>query len=280
MGFWKELGGFAKGFAEGYVSQRGVEGTLDDLSSFASKIFGSSNSNIDDEWNQTFDEIVSAVDDRQYGDAIDLLNEFYESNDLQLNFNYHYISSQIFICILEKEDKNDFNKSSIEDDFLEQFEYAKNLASDSGEHQNISELRERYKAYLQSLEVNKQKLLPEQTNTNFTSEEMEYLEEYEECLSEDGTISEKERRLLDKLASSLGISSERVQQLEQQCSSSYLSNEEREYLQEYRECISEDGTISEKERRLLDKFAKNLGLNIESVHKLESIYKQSKKSNR
>ena len=130
---------------------------------------------------------------------------------------------------------------------------------------------------MQSLEVNEQKLLPEQTNTNFTSEEMEYLEEYEECLSEDGTISEKERRLLDKLASSLGISSERVQQLEQQCSSSYLSNEEREYLQEYRECISEDGTISEKERRLLDKLAKSLGLDKDTVNKLESIDTQKKK---
>ena len=51
-------------------------------------------------------------------------------------------------------------------------------------------------------------------------------------------------------------------------------------IEEYKECISEDGTVSEKERRLLDKFAKNLGLNIESVHKLESIYTQSKKSNR
>lgn len=277
MGFWKELGGFAKGFAEGYVSQRGVDGALNDLSNLANKIFGSSNSNIDDEWNQTIDEIASAVDDRQYGDAIDLLNEFYESNDFELDCMYQGLVSEILICALENGDENILNKSAIEEDFRKHIEWANDLVSEDEQRINIEELIERYNAYLK---VKEQKLLPTQADTKFTPKELEYIEEYKECISEGGIISEKERRLLDRLASSLGIPSIRIQQLEEQCSSNTLSNEEREYLQEYRECISEDGTISEKERRLLDKFAKSLGLNIESVHKLESIYTQSKKSNR
>lgn len=46
-----------------------------------------------------------------------------------------------------------------------------------------------------------------------TSEEQEYLSEYKNSLH-DGAISEKERRLLNRLAMALGISEERVKELE------------------------------------------------------------------
>ena len=104
--------------------------------------------------------------------------------------------------------------------------------------------------------------------------ENEYLLEYNECMSEDGQISEKERRLLDRLASSLGISQERLQEIELQCAVLLLSTEEKEYLEEYRACINEDGSISDKERRLLDKLAKTLGLTQETVNRLELSIKQ------
>ena len=44
-------------------------------------------------------------------------------------------------------------------------------------------------------------------------EEKEYQEELKACL-EDGTISDRERRLLDRLRKSLGISEERAKAIE------------------------------------------------------------------
>lgn len=46
-----------------------------------------------------------------------------------------------------------------------------------------------------------------------TEAEKEYLSEYQECAT-DGIISDKERRLLDKLRNVLGISEERAKELE------------------------------------------------------------------
>ena len=47
-----------------------------------------------------------------------------------------------------------------------------------------------------------------------TDEEQEYLEEVKICLEEDGEISPKERRLLDRLRDKLGISVKRAEELE------------------------------------------------------------------
>jgi dsDNA-specific endonuclease/ATPase MutS2 len=71
----------------------------------------------------------------------------------------------------------------------------------------------------------------------------------------------------------LGISIERVKELENLSSKTALSDTEREYLDEYKECISEDGQISDKERRLLDKFAQSLGLDNETIKRLENSVK-------
>jgi uncharacterized membrane protein YebE (DUF533 family) len=65
-----------------------------------------------------------------------------------------------------------------------------------------------------------------------------------------------------------------VQEIELQCTELLLSTEEKEYLEEYRTCIEESGNISEKERRLLDKLAKSLGLTQETVNRLELSIKQ------
>ena len=48
---------------------------------------------------------------------------------------------------------------------------------------------------------------------SMSDEEKEYQEELKACL-EDGTISDRERRLLDRLRKSLGISEERAMAIE------------------------------------------------------------------
>lgn len=88
-------------------------------------------------------------------------------------------------------------------------------------------------------------------------------------LEEDGAISPKERHLLNRSCEKLGISEERAQELELSLSELHLTDEEKEYIEGYRICLEEDNIISEKERRLLDKLRKMLGISEERAKELE-----------
>lgn len=105
---------------------------------------------------------------------------------------------------------------------------------------------------------------------NNSDAEKEYLETYKECLSEDGEISPKERRLLDKLREKLGISEARAKAIESSLSTASLSNEEQEYLESYKEA-SVDGTVSEKERKLLEKLRIMYGISENRAKELENM---------
>lgn len=102
-----------------------------------------------------------------------------------------------------------------------------------------------------------------------STEEQEYLEELKECLA-DGEIGPRERRLLDKLASKLGISPERASELEASLSASALTDDEKEYYEEVHAVLS-DGEISDKERRLLEKLRKMLNISEERAKEIEAF---------
>lgn len=101
-----------------------------------------------------------------------------------------------------------------------------------------------------------------------STEEQEYLEELKECLA-DGEIGPRERRLLDKLASKLGISPERAADLEASLSAPALTDDEKEYFEEVQAVLA-DGEISDKERRLLEKLRKMLDISEERAKEIES----------
>lgn len=103
----------------------------------------------------------------------------------------------------------------------------------------------------------------------FTKEELEYQQEYEACLN-DGQISTSERRLLDRLAKSLGLSKEQINKIESAVNNP-LSEPEKEYLEEYRACLSDDPDISPSTRRLLNRLASSLNLTEEQVNKIEKL---------
>lgn len=479
MGFWKEVGNLAKGFAEDYVSERGVKGTLDDLSNLGSKLFGSNNSNnyinsnnINEEWNKTRNEISSNLDNDKYPQAYDLLNSFYESYNLNKDLEYYYITYWTIIRWLESRNTDGYDESMLISIAENAIASASDFSCDSDQKRDIREadsrlqaiikskqeldawnaMYEKYEKYLEEGMYNKAhdvlekhynkyekdyfyyrdklkiwdlklvennntiidsnteskienliktgiekafddnskswienlkqdilyrilvskldsltqngefdeadnlvemyrgikglsayfyrsskrlviqrkwratsvtdpncaelekevlnsfdvwrrvcktdyekeslencfnevyptikaekevelKTVKSDSNSQLSISETEYLAEYKECVGEDGEITEKERRLLDKLANSLGISIERVKELENLSSKTALSDTEREYLDEYKECISEDGQISDKERRLLDKFAQSLGLDNETIKRLENSVK-------
>ena len=109
------------------------------------------------------------------------------------------------------------------------------------------------------------------TSVLINASEKEYLDEVKACLEDDGEITARERRLLDKLCSSLGISATRAAELEALAAGKpELTESEKEYLDEYKACLEEDGVISERERRLLDRLAKSLNITPERAHEIET----------
>lgn len=130
-------------------------------------------------------------------------------------------------------------------------------------------------APLEDLQV---ETLASQQNTNpilsvlsqsLTEEEVEYLNELKACLEEDGEISSKERRLLNRLRERLGINEERAEELEASLLEPELTEEEKEYLDEYKACI-EEGELSPKEIRLLNRLRMSLGISEERAKELET----------
>lgn len=105
--------------------------------------------------------------------------------------------------------------------------------------------------------------------TSISNSEQEYLEELKECLA-DGELGSSERRLLNKLRDKLGISEERANELEASLSKPQLSEEEKEYVEAYQDAL-EDGVVSEKERRLLDKLMKINDISEERAKELEKL---------
>lgn len=97
--------------------------------------------------------------------------------------------------------------------------------------------------------------------------EGEYIEALKDCLS-DSEISERERRLLDRLRVKCGISRERSIELEKQLKEPQLTDEEKEYLEAYREAC-EDGQLSDKERRMLNRLREMLGVTEERAKEIE-----------
>lgn len=102
-----------------------------------------------------------------------------------------------------------------------------------------------------------------------SQQEQEYIAEVKECLA-DGELGNSERRLLNKLRDKLGIGEERANELEASLSKPQLSEEEQEYVEAYQDAM-EDGVISEKERRLLDKLMKINGISEDRAKELEKL---------
>ena len=128
--------------------------------------------------------------------------------------------------------------------------------------------------------VNKTKEIPNQpsTPTNQTKDatstptnkdsEKEYVESLKDCLAE-GEINEHDRRVLDRLRKSLGISEERAKALEASLSAQ-VTDEEKEYLDSVKEYLAE-GEINERDRRMLERLRKSLDISEERASELEAM---------
>ena len=108
------------------------------------------------------------------------------------------------------------------------------------------------------------------TNEIYSNNEQEYIETLKEIIADDGEITDRERRLLEKLRTKLGISESRAKELENALANPSLTIEEQEYLDEYKS-IAADGEITDKERKLLDKIRKMSGISEERAREIEKM---------
>ena len=106
-----------------------------------------------------------------------------------------------------------------------------------------------------------------------TSKENQLKEEILFMLEDDGVIDDKERRILNRLGDKLGISLEKAKEIENKILSiNELNHNEKEYLDEFKEFLN-DGEITEKERRILNRFATRLEITNERVIEIENSIK-------
>lgn len=108
----------------------------------------------------------------------------------------------------------------------------------------------------------------QQTST-YTANEQKYIDEVKECLA-DGEITKTGRRLLNMQRERLGISESRAAELEASVTAPQLTDEEKEYLEAYQE-TNENGQISDKERRTLNRLRDALGISEERAKEIEQL---------
>lgn len=104
--------------------------------------------------------------------------------------------------------------------------------------------------------------------------QQQYAEEIQFMLDDDGTIDEKERRILNRLSEKLGISKEQALKIESEIiAGGELNENEKEYIEEFQEFLN-DGEITDKERRILNRFASRLEISSERITQLEMSVNQ------
>ena len=126
-----------------------------------------------------------------------------------------------------------------------------------------------YNAIMSVLESSNNRISDESSHNEA---EQEYLDNIREFLEDDAEITPRERKMLDRIRQSLGISEERAQELEASLAKPQLTEDEQEYLDMYRD-YAEKGSVTEKERRRLDKFAAAMGIQEKRMRELELTIK-------
>lgn len=235
-------------------------------------------------WNTTFEMFCNLMRADKFQEARDAIKVWYSDHGEKYDFYYYkyviesyyseFINSEAVLLnnepVLEpekkiKEVKRALEKSSMLIDDPNQQEDYEMLSA------KVNEIVEKYElTHSESItsQTTNAKAL-KQNDRDLNMAEKEYLEEYRACIDNDGVISDKERRLFNRLAKSLGLSEQRVRQLEDSLSSLALSDEEQEYYEEYKACLDYDGVISDKERRLLNRLAKSLDITEERQREIE-----------
>ena len=244
--------------------------------------------------NKVWNEINSALDPlktqqgpqlKKYDDAISKVKSLYHYD--QRRYDYHNGLLRVYELLLEASTHN----STLLDELRQKYQQIANdiaAASDgikktAGDNQDdinraanlvdtISELLDKVTDIIEgkasvSVSSATSNTSNHTSNTSVSENEQEYLEEIKACLADDGTISDRERRILNRLRDSLGISEQRAKELEDSLNKG-LTDDEKEYLDALKDSLV-DGVISNRERRLLDKLRTSLGISEARAKELE-----------
>ena len=219
--------------------------------------------------------------------AFSLLSDYYEQYEDEKNWFYFDWKTKIYYTLFAALNNNLKERKALKpedlqtmfSDALDCNKRAANLYEDNDKtKQDILSLGKRIKEQIEELKSKLKEDAEENHTVSFgksmtsssTEVEKEYIEELKECMK-DG-ITDRERRLLNKLHKSLGISEARALELEKSLSQT-LTDEEEEYLEELKN-ILKDGEISDRERRLLDRLRKSLGISEARGGELEDIVRR------
>lgn len=109
-------------------------------------------------------------------------------------------------------------------------------------------------------------------NTNITNDEELFIKEIKICLEDDNIIDELEEIYLKRFRVRFNISEDRARELRSIVLSDIpLSKDEKEYLEDYKMFIKQS-EIQERERMMLNRLAKFLGISEERARVLEQNY--------
>ncbi len=108
-----------------------------------------------------------------------------------------------------------------------------------------------------------------QQSNKLTTQEQSFKEEVIFCLEEDGTLSDTDRKYLERKRVKLGLTEERANEIIEQLLPR-LTSEEQEYLETYKEMVGKGNEITPRIRRMLDREANALGIDEKRKIELEN----------
>lgn len=103
-----------------------------------------------------------------------------------------------------------------------------------------------------------------------SANEQKYMEEVKFCLEEDNSLSDSDKKYLERKQAKLGISAERAAEIIHLCMPS-LSAAEQEYIDIFHELAEKGEELSPKIRRILDREAESLGISETRKAELEQM---------
>lgn len=247
----------------------------------------------DHDWNlfDEFDSIMStndtifirknltALDADIYCDGVSFTFDYvhnFKSRDLvePMNALISLVKARCYFKLCKQHRKNDDEYSKyyqLATDFLT--EYEKNSYKSASILKTYEEeLRSEMSNHSDSNNISNWVVSPEV----FSETELKYLEAFHNVLI-DGNVSESDRRMLERLRISLGISELMAGELEAVLASrlnadqqTQLSENEEEYLSAVKDYLA-DGEITERKRRMLDTYRDALGISQERAKEIESM---------
>lgn len=181
------------------------------------------------------------------------------------------ISDEILIAA-EQEVFEDDSSNSSEQDYIALYRELKEDYGEIGPRERKQLEREADRLGLSYSQVQQLEASLEQSE-ELSDEEEKYMNLYHELKEDYGEIGPRERKQLIREADRLGISQQRVLELENLLCScvSVNQDEEQEYLELYSELLHDYGTISSRERKQLERLRERLGITPERAKLIESF---------